>query len=81
MTLGRTIKALYVMAEEKEKLLARRPRSSQALAVGARLVLGCDEGMSNIAVGYQVEHHSARLASGANGWNRCPPTAHIGVRG
>jgi transposase-like protein len=53
MSLGRPTKPLYVTAEEKEKqllLLARRPKSSQAMARRARIVLGCDEGRSNTAV-------------------------------
>jgi transposase len=52
MALGRPTKPLNVTAEEKEKLtmLARRPKSSQAMAMRARIVLGCDEGMSNTAV-------------------------------
>jgi len=52
MALGRPIKPLNLTAEEKEKLmlLARRPKSSQAAAMRARIVLGCAEGLSNSAV-------------------------------
>ena len=52
MALGRPTKPLNVTAEEKEKLmmLARRPKSSQAAAMRARIVLGCDEGWSNTVV-------------------------------
>ena len=52
MALGRPTKPLNVTAEEKEKLtmLARRPKSSQAAAMRARIVLGCDEGLNNTAV-------------------------------
>ena len=52
MALGRPTKPLNVNAEEKEKLtlLARRPKSSQATAMRARIVLGCDDGLSNSAV-------------------------------
>lgn len=52
MTIGRPTKPLNVTAEEREKLslLARRPKSSQAMATRARIVLGCDEGLSNGAV-------------------------------
>ena len=41
MALGRPTKPLNVTAEEKEKLamLARRPKSSQAIAMRARIVL------------------------------------------
>ncbi len=44
--------SLNVTAEEKEKLtlLGRRPKSSQAAAMRARIVPGCDEGLSNTAV-------------------------------
>ncbi len=52
MALGRPTKPLHVTAEEKEKLalLARRPKASQAMAMRARIVLGCDEGLNNTAV-------------------------------
>jgi transposase len=52
MALGRPTKPLNVTVEEREKLmmLSRRPKSSQAVAMRARIVLGCDEGMSNGAV-------------------------------
>ena len=42
MAIGRPTKPLNVTAEEKEKLtlLARRPKSSQAAAMRARVVLG-----------------------------------------
>jgi transposase len=49
MTIGRPTKPLNVTLEEKEKLsmLARRPKSAQAMAMRARIVLGCSEGLSN----------------------------------
>ena len=49
MPVGRPTKPLNVTAEEREKLtmLARRRKSSQAMAMRARIVLGCDEGASN----------------------------------
>src|SRR5258706_1357725 len=52
MAIGRPTKPLNVTAEEKEKLamLARRPKSAQAIAMRSRSVLGCDEGLSNGAV-------------------------------
>jgi transposase len=52
MSLGRPTRPLKITAAEKEKLtlLARRPKSSQAAAMRARIVLGCDEGLSNTAV-------------------------------
>lgn len=52
MPIGRPTKSLNVTPEEKEKLtmLARRPKSAQAMAMRARIVLGCDEGLSNAEV-------------------------------
>ena len=52
MATGRPTKPLNVTVEEREtlNLLARRPKSAQAMAMRARIVLGCDEGMSNTAV-------------------------------
>jgi transposase len=52
MGIGRPTKPLNVTSEEREKLamLARRPKTGQALAMRARIVLGCDEGLSNGAV-------------------------------
>ena len=49
MAIGRPTKPLNVTPEEKEKLavLARRPKSAEALAMRARIVLGCEEGVSN----------------------------------
>lgn len=52
MAIGRPRKPLHLTPEEKEKLvlLARRPKSAQAIAMRARIVLGCDEGLRNGAV-------------------------------
>jgi transposase len=52
MAVGGPTKPLNVTAEEKVKLtmLARRSKSAQAAAMRARIVLGCDEGLSNSAV-------------------------------
>src|SRR5499433_3094066 len=49
MAIGRPTKPLNVTPEEKEKLslLARRPKTSQAMAIRARIVLDCSEGLSN----------------------------------
>jgi transposase len=49
MAIGRPTKPLNVSAEEKEKLsmLARRPKSAQAAAMRARIILGCNDGLSN----------------------------------
>ena len=49
MAIGRPTKPLNVSPQEKEKLsmLARRPKSAQAIAMRARIVLGCNDGLSN----------------------------------
>jgi transposase len=49
MAMGRPTKPLEVTAEEREKLtmLSRRPKTGQALAMRARIVLGCSDGLSN----------------------------------
>jgi transposase len=49
MAIGRPTKPLNVTADEKEKLsmLARRPKSAQAIAMRARIVLGCCDGLTN----------------------------------
>lgn len=52
MAIGRPTKPLKVTPEERQKLamLARRRESSQAMAMRARIVLGCEEGLTNGAV-------------------------------
>src|SRR3982751_3099475 len=57
MGIGRPTKPLDLTAEEREKLamLARRPKSAQAMATRARIVLGCDEGLSNGAVAKKLQ--------------------------
>jgi transposase len=51
MATGRPTKPLNVTVEENEKLamLARRPKSAQAMAMRARIVLACAEGLTNAA--------------------------------
>src|SRR5436190_7922985 len=63
MASGRPTKALNLTPQEKEKLgmLARRPKSSQAMAMRARIVLGCAEGMSNGAVANKLRITSATV--------------------
>src|ERR1700681_1680559 len=57
MRTGRPKKPLEVSLEEREKLemLARRPKSAQAIAMRARIVLGCDTGLSNQAVAQKLQ--------------------------
>src|SRR6202162_3699234 len=52
MRTGRPKKALEIADEDGEKLcmIARRPKSAQAMAMRARIVLSCDQGMSNSEV-------------------------------
>src|SRR3954451_2201261 len=57
VAIGRPTKALNVTPEEREKLtmLARRPKSAQALGMRARIVLGCEEGWTNGAVAKKLD--------------------------
>jgi len=57
MRIGRPTKPLNVTSEEREKLtlLARRPKTGQALAIRARIVLSCDEGSSNGVVARKLQ--------------------------
>src|SRR5512145_1649092 len=52
MRTGRPKKPLEIVEEDREKLsmIARRPKSSQAMATRARIVLNCGQGMSNSEV-------------------------------
>jgi transposase len=56
MIIGRPTKPLDLRPREKEKLLmlARRPKSAQAVVVRARIVLACGEGLSNSAAASRV---------------------------
>ena len=49
VSIGRPTKPLNLSHQEKEKLamLARRPKSTQAIAMRARIVLACAEGLNN----------------------------------
>ena len=52
MRTGRPKKPLQIVGADREKLsmIARRPKSSQAMAMRARIVLDCGQGMSNAEV-------------------------------
>jgi len=56
---GRRLEALNVTDAERSELiaLAARPKTAQALAVRARIILACAEGLENQAVGQQLEVH------------------------
>ena len=57
MTIGRPMPPLILDDEERETLerWVRRPKTAQALALRARMVLGCAEGRSNTVVGAELE--------------------------
>ena len=59
MAIGRPTKPLNVTPDEKEKLtmIARRPKTAQALAMRARIVLGCNDGLANGEVAKSLSHH------------------------
>src|ERR1700681_2503434 len=52
MRTGRPKKPLEIPADDREKLsmIARRPKSAQAMAMRARIVLSCGQGLSNSEV-------------------------------
>jgi hypothetical protein len=51
MATGRPAKPLEVTSEERKLgMLWRRPKSAQMIPMRARIVLGCDDGLSNGAV-------------------------------
>jgi transposase len=59
---------LELNAEEREKLetMARRPKSAQAMALRARIVLGCEKGMSNAAMAAKLQVTAATVGK----WRR-----------
>ena len=63
MSIGRPTKPLDLTPQEKEKLamLARRPKSAQAIAMRARIVLACGEGLSNRAAASKVHVTAATV--------------------
>jgi transposase len=56
MRTGRPKKPLEITDEDRDKLqtIARRPKSAQAMAMRARIVLSCGEGMSNSEVAHKL---------------------------
>ena len=57
MRTGRPKKPLQIPDEDRQKLsmIARRPKSAQAMAMRARIVLSCEQGMSNSEVARKVQ--------------------------
>jgi transposase len=68
MRTGRPKKLVKLSTEEREKLetMARRPKSAQAMALRARIVLGSDEGMSNAAIAARLRLTAATVGK----WRR-----------
>ena len=66
---GRPKLVLELTDEERDQLVRweRRPKSSQAAAMRARIVLGCDEGLNNTAVARKLHITGATVCKGANG--------------
>jgi hypothetical protein len=58
MPIGRPTKPLNVTPEEKEKLAGASPKSTQAIAMRARIALACTEGLSS---GQEVVHHEVTV--------------------
>lgn len=57
MRTGRPRKPLEITTEERDKLrmIALRPKSAQAMAMRARIVLGCGQGMSNSEIAKKLD--------------------------
>jgi DNA-binding NarL/FixJ family response regulator len=57
---GRRLEALTLTDTERSELtaLAARPKTAQALARRARIILACAKGLENKAVGYQLGVHA-----------------------
>ena len=64
MRTGRPKKPLQVREEDREKLsmIARRPKSAQAMAMRAQIVLRCEPGMNNSEVARKVHFTSATVS-------------------
>jgi hypothetical protein len=67
MRTGCPKKPLEITEEEREKLqmIALRPKSAQAMAMRARIVLGCAQGMSNAEVAGKLRITGATAVAGA----------------
>jgi transposase len=63
MRTGRPKKLLEIPDEDREKLnlMARRPKSAQAMAMRARIVLACEQGISNTEVARTLHITSATV--------------------
>ena len=68
MRTGRPKKVVKLSTAEREKLetMARRPKSAQAMALRARIVLGSEQGMSNAAIAARLRSTAATVGK----WRR-----------
>src|ERR1700739_3530172 len=66
MRTGRPKKPLEIVDADREKLsmMARRPKSAQAMAMRARIVLSCGEGMNNSEVARKLHITGATVGKG-----------------
>src|SRR5512138_3074132 len=64
MTTSPVLEPLVLTADERETLerWTRRPKTSQALALRARVVLACAEGKNNTDVGVMLRVHRTMVA-------------------
>src|SRR5947209_19805746 len=65
MRTGRPKKPLEIAPEDREKLsmVARRPKSAQAMAMRARIVLSCGLGMTNAEVARKLHITGATVGN------------------
>jgi DNA-binding NarL/FixJ family response regulator len=63
MRIGRPKKLLEITDEGRDKLttMAHRPKSAQAMAMRARIILSCGQGMSNSEVARKLNITSATV--------------------
>jgi transposase len=73
MRTGRPKKPLEIVDADRAKLtvIARRPKSAQALAMRARIVLGCAEGMSNSEVARKLHITGATVGKWRERFREC----------
>ena len=69
--MGRPLASLTLTEDEASELRgwARRPKTAQALALRARIILRCGEGCSNSDVAEEARCHAGDRASGRRGFN------------
>ena len=78
MAIGRPMPPLILDDVEREERWVRRPKTAQALALRARMILGCAEGFSNTTVGTDLgvsDETVGKWRITVGGWTDCR-TAH-----